>query len=73
MPTIEEAVVLASFFKRLSASDGHNLTCPSNSKTTCYNFQVEPGFKDVDCKYHYISMYCEGKGVVRYVSEYHYW
>lgn len=72
IPTIEEAMVLAHFFKRLSFTENYNLSCPDNGDT-CYNFQVQPALKDVDCKYHYISMYCEGKGEIRYVSEYHYW
>lgn len=71
--TIEESVVIAQFVKRLTSLDNYNLTCPSVNKSTCYNFQTEPPLNDTTCKYYHISMRCEGKGQIRYVSEYYYW
>lgn len=71
IPTIEEAVVMAHFLKRLTY-DPINLTCPANAET-CYDFKQGPPFINENCSYHYISLYCEGRGEVRYVAEYYYW
>lgn len=70
VPTVEEAVVLAHFIKRLSQK--HVPVCPS-SGDTCYNFEEQPSLDNDTCNYHYISMKCDGIGEIRYLAEYHYW
>lgn len=70
--TVEEAVVLAHFIKRLSLSGEYNLTCPSDD-ATCYDFRIKPNLKDKNCHYNYISMECDSIGEIRYLTEYHYW
>lgn len=73
IPTVEEAVVLAHFIKRLSQSyDDDSFACPNNGDT-CYDFRSQPSLENFTCTYNYISMQCQGKGELRYVTEYHYW